>query len=336
MKLPVLFHKFWLAICHFLCGLAGLHYLPRMRCGGWVTLLDIKRQEDGAGHDIIEENVAKHPELALFPADTMTGTSMQLTVRTDLPTVAFSLPNEGVAESKGGYTTRTFSTGFLDALIKCDVRLLQNRTGASAGRHLAAEQSGAVEAAMRHTCKQLWYGIANDAKGFPGLVSQMGTTENHVIDAAGTTNEKSSVFFACLGPNKIEVLLGNGRSITFDEWLRQTVSAPDGNGGEIEAMISWMHFAPGVRLANRNALVRIKGLTKENGKKLTWDRMQDALQRCKDELGMIPTHCFMTGRSRRQLRDLSVTPENPNPSLPKEFEGIPIIQTHSLSNAETI
>ena len=64
--------------------------------------------------------------------------------------------------------------------------------------------------------------------------------------------------------------------------------------------------------------------------------MQDAKQKCTDELGMRPTHIFMTGRSQRQLRDLSVTPENPNPPLPTMFEGIPIIQTHSLSNAETI
>ncbi len=74
-------------------------------------------------------------------------------------------------------------------------------------------------------------------------------------------------------------------------------------------MSSWMHFAPGVRLANRNALVRIKNITTEANKKLTWDLMQDAYQKCVDELGILPTHIFMSGRSRRQLRDLSITPK---------------------------
>jgi len=317
-------------------ALFGRHYLPHMRVGGWVTLLDIKKMEDGIGHDIVEENVANHPELLLVPAETMTGTSMQLTVRTDLPTIGFSEPNAGITQSKGGYLTRTFNTAFLDALIKTDVRLLQNRTAESAGRYLASEQSGYVEAAVRHAGRQFWYGVANDSKGFPGLIAQMSTDADHVINATGTTSAKSSVFFLSLGPSKVEWLLGNGTSIAFDEWRKETVSAPDGKGGEIEAMTSWMHFAPGARLANRNAMLRIKNLTEESGKKLTWDLMQDAQQKFIDELGMVPTHVFMTGRSRRQLRDESVTAENKNPPLPTEFEGIPIVQSHSLSNTETI
>lgn len=299
-----------------------------------VTILDLKKMQDGLGYNVIEENVEKHPEFQVIPADELVGTEMTLTVRNDLPTVNFGKINEGTGESKSGYSTRIFQTAYLDALIKVDVRLLQQRTAESAGRYLESEQSGYIESAMRHAAKQFWYGTKNDEKGFPGVIAQMSTSANHVIDATGTTG-KSSVFFVSAGAEKLQWLFGNGQTIDFDEWIRQTVKAPVGDG-EIDALTSWMHFAPGVRLANRNAVVRIKNITEESNKKLTYDLMQDALQKFRDEHGMEPTDIFMTGRSRRQLRDSAKTPEIVNPPLPTEFEGIPIRQTHALSNAETI
>lgn len=301
---------------------------------GIVTMLDLKKFEESSGYDVVEENVAKCPEIQLFPADYLDGTSMELTVRTDLPTVGFSRINEGVGESKGGYDTRTFSTANLDALVTCDVRLLEGRSKDAAGRYLSAEQSGHTESAMRHIGRQIWYGLKNDAKGFPGLIAQMANDETHVVNVGGGENKKTSVFFLALAQEKVNLLLGNHRTLTFDAWNRQTIKVDDDKN--LDALLSWMHFAPGVRLGNRNAMVRIKGITTENGKTLTWDHMQDAYQHCVDDLGIIPTHIFMTGRSRRQLRDLSKTPENPNPELPKDFEGIPIVTSHSISNVEQI
>lgn len=299
-----------------------------------VNILDIKKIEAGNGYNIVEENVALHPEFSVIPADTIPGTDMQLTVRTDLPSVQFSYINEGVPESKGGYVTRMFQTAYLDALIKIDVRLMQNRTSDSAGRYLESEQSGYVESAMRHASKQFWYGTKNDTKGFIGLIAQMSNDATHVIDAGAAAN-KTSVYIVAKGPEKVEWLFGNNRTLDFDEWAKQTVKGA--NNLDMEAMISWMHFTAGVRLANRNALFRIKGLGTTDGvDTLTFDHMQDALQIMRDDLGMEPTDIFMTGRSRRQLRNLSVTPENPNPPLPTDFEDIPIHQSHAISNAETI
>lgn len=309
----------------------SLTFLPFL---GIVTMLDLKKFENSSGHDVVEENVAKVPELSLFPAAPLDGTSLELTVRTDLPTVGFSRLNEGVGESKGGYDTRLFSTANLDALVTCDVRFLQGRNKAAAAAYLTNEQSGHVEAAVRHCGRQIWYGVKNDVKGFPGLIAQMNVDANHVVNVGGTEDKKTSVFFLSLGHEKVELLLGNDRTLTFDAWMRQTVKTADGKN--LDAMISWMHYAPAVRLGNRNAMVRIKGITTESGKTLTWDHMQDAYQHCVDDLGIIPTHIFMTGRSRRQLRDLSKTPENPNPELPKDFEGIPIVTSHSVSNIEQI
>ena len=69
------------------------------------TLLDIAKLDAGIGYPLIEEAVKLAPELALVPADTILGTTMELTVRSGLPTVRFRNANEGVARSKSSYET---------------------------------------------------------------------------------------------------------------------------------------------------------------------------------------------------------------------------------------
>ena len=132
-------------------------YLPhrRAQCGGFITLLDTQEIKAGSGYNIVEENVRLHPEFNIIPADTISTTEMELTVRTDLPGVSFSNPNRGVGSSKSGYITRLFQSAYLDAFIQIDVRLLQNRTADAAGRYMEAEQSGFIESAMRTACRPI-------------------------------------------------------------------------------------------------------------------------------------------------------------------------------------
>ena len=157
---------------------------------------------------------------------------------------------------------------------------------------------------------------------------------DHVIDAGGSTaNEKQSVFFMARGRGKCEWLLGNSRTLTFDPWQRQTVTR---NNKSLDAMISWMHFNPGARLGNRNALLRIKNLTTQASHTLTYDHLTSAWQKFHDELGLIPDAIFMTGRSQAQLRDADKTDLNPNPPLPTSFMGVPFHITSNLDTGEAI
>lgn len=300
---------------------------------GPLTFLDLKKFEATPGYDLVEENVRLSPELSTFPADVMEGTAIELTVRLDLPTVNFVNIGEGVTESKSGYISRLFQCANLDALVKVPVNMLVGKPSALVGRLLAAEQSGFVEAAIRTIGKQTWYGVGNDAKGFVGIIAQM--LAANTIDATGTTGgEKSSVFFVSVGANKAEYWFGNNRTLTFDDWQKLTVN--DAAGKPMEAETSWMHSTPGFRLSNRNAVVRIKNLTTQAGKTLTWALMNAAYQKMTTDLGMIPTHIFMSGREQEYLRVLSITPENPNPPLPEKFHGIPILVTHNIIAGETI
>jgi hypothetical protein len=89
----------------------------------------------------------------------------------------------------------------------------------------------------------------------------------------------------------------------------------------------------GLRLANKNCAVRVKNIGSDNGKGLTDDLIAGANQRF-TEFGPEPTHILMNGRSQEQLRQSRKTDLNPNPPLPVEWNGIPIIRTAGLVNSE--
>lgn len=300
------------------------------------TFLNLAKVEAGLSSELIDEVVLLHPELDTISAEPIDGTSLELTVRTDLPEVAFSLPGGGVGLSNSEYVTRLFQTGNLAQLIKVAKTILDNKSQAAAARYLRSEQLGFVQAVTKHACKQFWYGTTNDSLGFPGVIAQMGNTADHVTDVAGTLGARSSIFFVATGANKTEWILGNNRTIEFGDWDLQTVVDDTDSTKSLLAMISWLFFNPGCRVSNKQTVHRIKGLTAESGKKATWARMRAAKQTMWDNLGQIPTHIFMNGRSITQLREENVTPENPNPPEPKEFDGVPIIRTNSISLTETI
>lgn len=302
------------------------------------NILELKKLEQGIGYELIEENVKVRPELTIIDADTLAGTEMSLSVRTDLPSVAFTRPNEGVGTSKSRFVNRIFQCANLDAIIKCDLRVLKKfgSNSPAAGRWMSAEQSGFVESAMRLACRQFYYGINQDAKGFPGLIAQSATDADHVLDATGSEDKKTSIWLIAAGPNKLQWLFGEDRTLVFDEWFKQTIAAEDDSTKQIEAMISWMHWAPGMRLANKNAAFRIKNITTQANKTATFAQMFAAIEIMRDELGMEPTHILMSNRSREQLRLSLVTDLLPNPPLPTEFEGVPIVHTSSISNTEQI
>lgn len=298
------------------------------------TLLDIKKLSDGVGFDLVEENVLLCPELRIIPAEVIAGAEMKLTVRTDLPTVGFRNLNEGMARSKSQYETRVFSCADISGQIAIDLGVY--RRALDPLRLLQGEASGFMEAAFRHVAKQFWYGTTNDAKGFPGIIAQMLSDSAHEVDAAGTT-AKSSVYFVRIARETCQFLFGNGTTIDLQpEWKEETVN--DASGNPFQAMTNWLNGAVGARLANKNSVVRIKNIGTASGKTLTDALMFQAYEKFTTALGAEPTHIFLTPRSREQLRaSRTATTTNGQPApLPTDWNGIPLIASSAISNAETI
>lgn len=304
-----------------------------MPTNGLPTLLDLKRLDAGIGYNIIEENAKIAPELKVIPADTMAGTEMELTVRKNLPTVQFRNINEGTPLSKSEYETRIFQTHIIDHQIRVDVALVNKAK--DKGRFLENHASGVVESAFRYIGRQFYYGVGNDKKGFPGLIAQMASDSTHVFDNGGTTN-KTSVWFLSLGRERVEFLFGNDTTINLQgNW--QIFPVNDGNGNPYQAYTNWLTGNVGLRVANKNAVVRIKGISDDNGKGLTDALLYKGLRMMYD-LGMEPTHIFVRPSSLEQLRN-SRTSYNPlglPAPMTTEFENIPVIRTNSIDLAETI
>lgn len=297
------------------------------------TLLDLAKLEAGVAYSLIEENVSRAPELRLIPADTMEGDTMQLSVRTDLPTVGFRNFNEGTPRSKGGFETRIFQTAIMDHQCAVDRALADKRKPAARARMFESHSSGVLEAKFRHAGKQFYYGVGNDAKGFPGLIAQANTGATHSVDATGTA-AKSSVWFLHVGPESIEFLFGNDQTIAMqEEWEIETIY--DGNSNPYQAYTNWMTGNIGMRLANKNAALRIKNIGTASNKTLTYAHMREAENKFED-LGWEPNLILMSPRSVKQLWDEAVTTEIKNPPKPRDWNGIPIAVTNSISDNETI
>ncbi|MCB1209493.1 MAG: hypothetical protein KDK97_09210, partial [Verrucomicrobiales bacterium] len=295
------------------------------------TLLDIAKLDAGIGYPLIEEAVKLAPELMVVPADTILGTTMELTVRTGLPSVRFRNANEGVPRSKSSYETRTFQTHILDHQVAVDEQIVNGAR--DKGRLLENHASGVMEATMQYIGSQFYYGTGNDAKGFPGLLAQCKSDAAHTVDASGAAS-KTSVWFLRLGRECVEFLFGNGQTIRLNEtWELETVY--DDNGNPYKAYTNWMKGRVGMRLANKNCAVRIKNVEETGTNKKTLnDTLLYAAYEKFTEFGFEPTHIFMNGRSREQLRNSrTATNSNGTPApLPTEWEGIPIIRTASIAN----
>jgi hypothetical protein len=305
-----------------------------MATTGPLTLLDLVKLNAGAGFEIVNEVGKLKPELSVLPVDTITGTEMELTVLKTLPTVSARKINQGTSAAKGEWENRIYQCATYDVPVDVD-RAVYDRAK-DKGRLLMQMTEPVMEATLFALCRQIYYGIGADPLSFPGLLAQTETGPTHVVDATATS-AKTSVWFLATGVNKVCWLIGQdgaGAPAMLDTW--RDVDLVDANGKVFPGLRNYIKARPGLRVANKNAVVRIKNLGTANGKTLTDALMFQAL-RLMNDLGQEPTAIFMNARSREQLR-ASRTATNaagaPAP-LPRDFEGIPIYVTNAISNDET-
>jgi hypothetical protein len=164
------------------------------------TLLDIAKSDAGIGYPIIMEASRLAPELRLFPADTMIGSEMKLTVNVGLPTVGFRSVNQGAPRSRGVTEERVFQCYDLDHQLACDDASVSRAK--DKGRFLENEAVLTLEAAFQKVSRVTYYGTAEDAKGFPGLIEQYVADDAHEVDATGAAN-KTSIWLVRLGRETI-------------------------------------------------------------------------------------------------------------------------------------
>lgn len=304
-----------------------------MATTGNLNLLELVKLNAGAGFEVVNEVSKLKPELTILPVDTMPGTEMELTVLKSLPTVTARKINAGTTAAKGEWENRIYQCATYDVPVDVD-RAVYDRAK-DKGRLLMQMTEPVMEATLYALCRQIWYGDGVDANSFPGLLAQTNTTATHVVDATGST-AKTSVWMMATGINKVGWLIGQdgaGAPAMLDTW--RDVDLADSTGKVFPGMRNYIKARPGLRVANKNSVIRIKNIGTDSGKGCTDALLFSALKLMND-LGQEPTAIFMNARSREQLRG-SRTATNatgaPAP-LPRDFEGIPIHVTNAIGIAE--
>ena len=310
------------------------------------TLLDIaKLNNDDGLIPIIEETIVKVPELTVLPAIDIPGQSYNTLVRTALPSVGFRNANEGVAPTKSTWENRLAETKIVDASVEADKAVIDNhRRGVD--DFFAKEAAGHMLAALKSLGSQLWYGTETaygtstalaPTKGFAGALAAYDST-GRMIDAGGTTAATgSSVWFVRKGEEFVRWIFGQDGKLDFD--APEKVRLTDGNGNPYTGWRMPLLAYIGVQfVAPKDALIRIRDITEDSGKKLT-DALISQAWALTDAADPSEWELLMTKRSQSQLRD-SRTATNPTGApapLPKESaEGIPINITNGLINTETL
>jgi hypothetical protein len=302
----------------------------------YPTMLDIaKINGRDAVVGLIEENLNVAPEVTIFPARTITGTSFKTLFRTALPTIGFRNTNEGVETTKSSYANKLVECFYLDGKMEIDVAVAQaDEQGEDHAK--AIEADGHMQAALLHLGKQVWYGTSNDAKGFPGAQALVDSA--YVLDAGGTTADTgSSVYGVRVGPKHASMIFGRDTVLDVGEWMKQRITR---NSKELTAWINSLEGWLGMQWVNKDAVCRLKDCTADSGKGCTDAKLAQLLS----QLKWVPDYWFMTRRERYHLQ-ISRTPtsntsgessQRPIAPLPTESNGIPIIVTDSLTNTEAL
>lgn len=306
-----------------------------------LTLLDIaKANGSDAVIGLIEENLASAPEMAMFPARTIKGTSFKTLIRTGLPTVGFRNANGGVTASKSTYENKTVETFILSSRIEIDKAILAaSEDGPEAVK--AREASGVMEAALRWVGGQIWYGTGKDAKGFPGLRAICSSEMD--VDATGSTGSTgSSVWAVKFGPQACQLVFGNNSSFTLGDFRDESIE--DANGAKLPGEVADLMAYVGLQCVNKYAVGRIRDLTADSGHTLTDSLLAQLL--AKFPVGIVPDAIFMSRRSRSQLqtsRTVVLSGQGKTRAdqpaiapLPSEYDGIPIVATDSITNTEEL
>jgi hypothetical protein len=320
---------------------------------GSITFLDLaKANSSDVVGGLIEENETSAPELMYFEAEDLQEPgqlSYQTLHRLGLPSVNFAHAGEGFSPTKSALQLKTHECFRFGGRVEAARHIADNyRRGGAAG-YQAFEASGIAESALKLLGKQIYYGVAADGKGFPGMKVFTPVGGTYTSNAGGTTaNTASSVYFVKFGEKYCRLMAGRARNgsglMELPDFRIGDISDPNDATKKIEAYISELSSYVGLQIAAECSVVRIANLTADTGKGLTDAKMNAALRLF--PANFRPDRIFMSRRSAGQLQDSRTVTlfgqgtTRPNQELvaprPVEFEGIPITETDSILNTDAI
>lgn len=267
------------------------------------------------------------------------GTDHKFLKESGAPAVGFRAANTGIEWKVDSDTLVTLALKILDASFGIDRALVDSamRGGSTiimrkAMRHLRA--------AFAHAELQLIYGQgsanANDSGGFDGLADILNDTADTMVTAADGISDLTSVWAirSLSDESAACVVVGNDGMIDVAEYYPQDIlttdSPPKHFAGYHQPIFGYM----GYQFGSAKSAARLANVGSD-GTGLTDDYLSDLYGLF--PAGHEPTMFVMNRRSQMQLQKSRTTysPTGAEAPLPVDWNGVPIIVTNNLGNAET-
>jgi hypothetical protein len=305
---------------------------------GMPTILDVlKHNKKDAIVGLVEEAAAAHPEITFFPSRPVTGIKYETLVRTKIGNMkgSFRKANSGTTPIVHTYENREVSTYILNPRIECD-KAVADRSIDGASAYIATQTGGVMEGEMQGLASQFYYGAANNADGFPGLINLVDPTM--VVDAGGSTADTgSSVWVVVRGFKNVAWAWGQNGLFEMSDPRVESILDPNDQTKKLDGYVSSLTAYPGLQVASIYSIARIKNLTAQDGKGLTDDLLADVMALFPTGM-IVPENVgiFMNRRSRKQLQKSRKTSLKTSAPTPTDYEGIQIYPTDAITSTEAI
>ena len=185
------------------------------------------------------------------------------TVRTGLPSVAWGALYQGVDQSKSTRAQVEDTTGFLEGLSTIDKRILELSDNPGAVR--LSEASGFIEVLQQTVATALFYGnTATDPEQFLGFAPRFNDLNapngNQIIDAGGTGNDNTSIWFITWGDNQCSMLYPKGSTAGIKREDKGEQKVTDASGRSFWAMEEMFTWHAGLSVRDWRYVSRIANI----------------------------------------------------------------------------
>ena len=304
-----------------------------------ANLLDIAKLN---GSDtivgLIEETLTYAPEVQIMPARTIRGTSYKIASRVTYPGVGFRAANEGSTPTKSEFESQLIECYILSGAVQADVAVARAyEDGEQAWKDV--ESVGVMRQAMIELGSQVIYGTSVDSKGFPGLQAIHTAFNSGLVVGAGGSADLSSVYGINTDTQGVQLVFGAGTTFELGEWRIENVGTGSVYPAHVANLTAWV----GMQVGSKYSVGRLNSVGSNSGGGVTDGKLAELLS--KYPVGYRPNYWLMNRRSAYQLqvsRSASSVQNGVKTSsgseifapLPTESNGIPIVITDSIINAE--
>lgn len=267
--------------------------------------------------DIVNQASVAVPETGLFRFEEIYGQSIKEGVITAYAGGGYRNDGSGAALFTLTTTPRVFQTYPMEKIARLDKASNQGVSPEILAKRMQVAVQAQLNSAMVDLATGLW---AHGATGPDGLWDMI--PAGNIIATAGTTGASSLVWF--VSAPAISYGIGNGGVVGVGDITEETVT--DDNG-VYRAYVQPVTFRATNILRDTRCAVCV---AYNSGHDLTLANMYAALAKQND---VVPfTHVFMSRASQAKLRDLIKAEQTAMyTTLPKDFEGLPIVCTPNIA-----